>query len=196
MRVIAGEARSRALKAPKGTGTRPTSDKVKGAIFSMLESMIMSRVGAHEDLWQGYRILDLYAGSGALGIEALSRGAEWADFVDVDSAACRTVQANLAFTALEGRGRVHCMNVQRLLAPVSGSWLKGPYDVVFMDPPYKEPGIEEFLERLAESELFKPEGVLVVEHSRRVSLSADYGKIRLVKTRRHGDTNVSIYTKE
>ncbi len=123
-RVIAGAARGRRLQVPPGDGTRPTSDRAREALFGTLESLL----GA----WAGRRVLDLYAGSGAVGLEALSRGAEHALLVEADARAARTVAANVATLGLSGaevrRGRVE---------RVAAHGLPGPaYDVVFADPPY------------------------------------------------------------
>ena len=123
-RVIAGAARGRRLQVPPGDGTRPTSDRAREALFGTLESLL----GA----WAGRRVLDLYAGSGAVGLEALSRGAAHALLVEADARAARTLAANVATLGLAGaevrRGRVE---------RVAAHGLPGPaYDVVFADPPY------------------------------------------------------------
>jgi 16S rRNA (guanine966-N2)-methyltransferase len=123
-RVIAGAARGRRLQVPPGDGTRPTSDRAREALFGTLESLL----GA----WAGLRVLDLYAGSGAVGLEALSRGAAHALLVEADARAARTLAANVATLGLVGaevrRGRVE---------RVAAHGLPGPaYDVVFADPPY------------------------------------------------------------
>jgi 16S rRNA (guanine966-N2)-methyltransferase len=123
-RIISGSARGRRLTVPPGTGTRPTSDRAREALFSTVESMIRSFAGAH--------VLDLYAGSGAVGLEALSRGADHALLVESDPAAARTIRDNAEKTGLVG-AEVRAERVERLVAggaPVS------PYDVVFLDPPY------------------------------------------------------------
>ena len=123
-RVIAGAARGRRLQVPPGDGTRPTSDRAREALFGTLESLL----GA----WAGRRVLDLYAGSGAVGLEALSRGAAHALLVEADARAARTLAANVDTLGLAGaevrRGRVE---------RVAAHGLPGPaYDVVFADPPY------------------------------------------------------------
>jgi 16S rRNA (guanine966-N2)-methyltransferase len=123
-RVIAGAARGRRLQVPPGDGTRPTSDRAREALFGTLESLL----GA----WAGLRVLDLYAGSGAVGLEALSRGAAHALLVEADARAARTVAANVATLGLAGaevrRGRVERVAAHGLPEPA--------YDVVFADPPY------------------------------------------------------------
>ncbi len=109
MRVISGEARGHTLKAPKGMTTRPMSDKIKGAVFSMLTTVL-----ARLDRDWG-RVLDLYSGSGSIGIEALSRGASWADFVEINAGVCRVISDNLEHTKLTNRSRVNNRNVQAFL---------------------------------------------------------------------------------
>ena len=123
-RVIAGAARGRRLGVPPGQGTRPTSDRAREALFSTLESLITA--------WAGRRMLDLYAGSGAVGLEALSRGAAHAQLVEADGRAARTISDNVAALGLAG-AEVRHGRVERLVA----DGLPGQaYDVVFADPPY------------------------------------------------------------
>jgi 16S rRNA (guanine966-N2)-methyltransferase len=134
MRVIAGRAKGHRLAGPRSRGTRPTSDLVRGAVFSALEAM-----GA--DLT---RTLDLYAGSGALGIEALSRGGEWCDFVEKDGRACGSIRANLTRTGFERQAGVRSAPVERELGR-----LEGPYTLILADPPYASEAVR-VLERLGE----------------------------------------------
>jgi 16S rRNA (guanine966-N2)-methyltransferase len=182
LRVIAGEARGVPLVAPKGDRTRPTSDLLKGAIFSMLGD----RAG------EG-RVLDLFAGSGALGIEALSRGADWCDFVDASRAACQAIEANLAKTRLGERAAVHVLPVQRWLAQAGSASVAAPYDLILIDPPYALAEQDAILGRLASSPLVGERTLLILEHtSRRTPLPA-LGPLRISKSRRHGDSAVTIY---
>jgi 16S rRNA (guanine966-N2)-methyltransferase len=109
MRVIAGDAKGHALKAPKGMSTRPMADKVKGAVFSMLSNLL-----AQSDREWG-KVLDLYSGSGSIGIEALSRGADWADFVEINAGVSRIISENLEHTHLSEKGRVNNRTVQNFL---------------------------------------------------------------------------------
>lgn len=150
MRVIAGEAKGKPLKAPKAI--RPTTDLVKGAIFSMLEAL-----GGG---WE--RVLDLYSGSGALGIEALSRGAEWADFVEREPRNCSVIKDNLEKTGFKERSHVYCCSVKRAL-----EFLEGDYDLVLMDPPYAMPGLEGLVGEVALFPRLKKGSFLVVSHSSR-----------------------------
>lgn len=181
MRVIAGDAKGFRLKAPQSSGVRPTSDMIKGALFSMLEADDIS--------WT--RVLDLYAGSGALGIEALSRGAEAADFVEEDHRCCASIKENLERTGLAGRARVYCLPVKKALG-----LLKGPYSVVFLDPPYSDPSLKGVLTEVASSPLMESRAVLAVEHSFRQPLASGYGPYQLFKNRRHGDTVLDLYRRQ
>lgn len=184
MRVIAGEAKGLRLKSPPVRDLRPTSDLVRGAVFDMLASL-----GA--DL---SRVLDLYAGSGALGVEALSRGASWCDLVDRDRAACATIRQNLALAGFGERARVLCLPAERVSESVSGG--HEPYSLVLVDPPYEDESAVAVVERLAASPLVAPGSTLVFEHSWRRPAPEKFGPFKLVVRRRHGDTGVSIYRQE
>jgi 16S rRNA (guanine966-N2)-methyltransferase len=175
MRVIAGTYGGRTLKAPPGAATRPTSDRVREALFSIL--------GPRTD---GARVLDLFAGSGALGLEALSRGAANVTFVDEAAAAIRAVKANLA--ALGADAQTRRGDALRFLGSASAAGAQ--YDLVFLDPPYR------LAERLAQplSEalpaVLAPGAVAVAECDRRAPLALD---LPLHDERRYGDTLIRIY---
>jgi 16S rRNA (guanine966-N2)-methyltransferase len=182
MRVIAGIARGRRLKSPddRSGSTRPTSDLMRGAIFDSLAAL-----GA--DL---SAVLDVYAGSGALGIEALSRGAERCDFIERGRAACAVIRENLRLTGFEERGTVHCM-------PVAGSAarLRGPYTLVLADPPYNDEGAVRTLNLLLVGGLLADGAVVVLEQSARKEPPADLGGISLLRVSRHGDSAAAIYAR-
>lgn len=194
MRVIAGTARGVPLIAPRGGGnvqrraagdvTRPTTDKIKGAIFNALGDRGCSG-----------RVLDLFAGSGALGIEALSRGADFCDFVDASPAACRTIEANLAKTKLAAQASVHGLPVARFVARAMGhgTTTSQPYDLLLLDPPYALAGLEELLASLAASSLVHPGSAVLVEHDSRRLLPEALGPLRLSRRRDHGDSGFSLY---
>lgn len=151
MRVIAGKARSLKLMTPPGMDTRPTTDRTKETLFNILQPEI-----------RGARFLDLFSGSGAIGIEALSRGAAFAVFVEKDRAAAECIKKNLAFTKLGDNGQILRKDVGAALKSLE----KGaPFDLIFMDPPYGRGLERQVLEYLAHSSLLAEEGMVVVEAS-------------------------------
>lgn len=137
------------------------------------------------------RVLDLYAGTGALGIEALSRGEGVADFVESDRAAARLIEENLKITRFASRGKVHRMPAEEVARR-----LAGPYSLVLADPPYYDDAAPATVAGIAASQLVGPETVLVLEHHGRVAPPASLGALPLYRSRRHGDTVVSIYAQE
>jgi 16S rRNA (guanine966-N2)-methyltransferase len=178
MRVIAGKAKGHGLKFLKNSGIRPTSDLLRGAIFSMLESVATD--------WS--RVLDLYAGTGALGIEALSRGAGRADFVEKKQRFCALIKENLERTGFSTQATVYCISAGKAF-----SVLEGEYGILFMDPPYNDPSVADMTERVANSSLLGRESTLVVEHSKRTPLRDEYGNFHQIKTLHHGDSYVAVY---
>jgi 16S rRNA (guanine966-N2)-methyltransferase len=175
MRVIAGTHRGRTLKAPPGESTRPTSDRVREALFSILGDRVRDA-----------RVLDLFAGSGALGLEALSRGASAATFVDDDPKAIAAVKANLE--TLKAVAEVRRGDALRFLTGASRTGAQ--YDLVFLDPPYRL--AERFAPSLSEAlpAVLAPEAVAVAESDRRAPLALD---LQLEDERRYGDTLIRIY---
>jgi 16S rRNA (guanine966-N2)-methyltransferase len=181
MRVIAGTAKGHQLKGPERATTRPATDLVRGATFSMLE-------GLAED-WS--LVLDLYSGTGAMGIEALSRGAGWADFVDRQRRCCDIIKQNLEKTKLAERAHVYGIEVDKAI-----SILDKTYDIIIMDPPYRNTAIGETINKLAVSRLVGPATIVVVTHSSHLTLETKYPPLSLIKDRRHGDSCIAIYRKE
>ncbi len=149
MRVIAGEARRLPLKTVKGLDTRPTTDRIKETLFNILSPYLAD-----------CRFLDLFSGSGAIGIEALSRGASHCVFVDNKKAAAACIEENLAFTRLKERGRVIQRDVMTALRTLER---EEAFDLVFMDPPYDSDGEREVLSYLADSPLIQEETLMIVE---------------------------------
>ena len=181
VRVIAGDAKGTQLKGPERRTTRPATDLVRGAIFSILEGLASD--------WS--QVLDLYSGTGAMGIEALSRGAGWADFVDRQRICCDIIKQNLAKTKLAERARVYCMEVDKAI-----SLLDKEYDIVIMDPPYRNEIIGQTITKVATSKLVGPETIVVVTHSCHLTLQEKYPPLTLIKERRHGDSVIALYHKE
>ena len=181
MRVIAGTAKGLYLRFPKGAPTRPATELVRGAVFSMLENMPGG--------WD--KVLDLFSGSGAMGIEALSRGAGWVDFVDREPKCCAIIKENLESTKLANKAHVHCTNVSRAI-----SFLDKEYDIILMDPPYADTSIGSTIEHVADSRLVGPDTTVVVTHSPRLHLDSSYASLNLIKEHRHGDSCIAIYHRE
>lgn len=148
MRIISGKARGSKLFSPEGDDTRPTLDRVREAIFSMIQGYIPEA-----------RVLDLFAGSGAMGLEALSRGAEFSDFVDISPSACTVVKKNIEKTRLDSC-RVHTCSYKDFLGKCTES-----YDVIFLDPPYSAGYYAEALSAISARSLLSEGGIIVVECS-------------------------------
>jgi len=187
MRVISGTAKGRQLKGPPGLGTRPMTDRLKTSLFN-----ILAPYG-----FEAIRVLDLYAGTGSLGIEMLSRGAAWADFVEQNASVCRIIADNLRTTKLEDRARIHNMPVARYLAMKGGGQVDRAlqYDIIVLDPPYADPSIPGTLDSIALSPLLSEDSIVVIGHANRVKLADDYGggRIQRVRHRAMGDSAFSIY---
>jgi len=180
MRIIAGKAKGHQLKVAKGNITRPATDLVRGAIFSILETTTSD--------W--LQVLDLFAGSGALGIEALSRGAGWVDFVERVPRCCDIIRQNLEKTRLTAQAHIYCCSVAKAI-----SFLDKEYGIILMDPPYSDLSIGNVVAQLATSKLVGTNSVVVVTHSPHLTLDSTYAPLNLVKERRHGDSCIAIYQK-
>src|SRR5262245_57789097 len=194
MRVVAGSARGRPLRAPKRAPTRPTADRVKEALFSMIESLLawgrpQAEIGA-PDLWRGLRVADLYAGSGALGIEALSRGAAAATFLEASADAVGAIGQNLRLTGLAALGEVVVGDVRRTLAG-----LVGPIDLAILDPPYADESAIEVAGAIAAASWLAGDAILVFEHSRRLAAPDKLDTLVRQRDRRYGDTVLTIYAR-
>lgn len=174
-RIVGGLARGRRLRVPK-SGTRPTSDQVREALFNTVAGLVEL---------DGSRVLDLYAGSGAVGLEALSRGARAAVLVESDAEAARAISANAAGLGLTGATVVRT-SVERYLSATPTE----SFDVVFADPPYAlaEADLAAALDRLAAPDWVRNAGVVVVERSVRSPEPGWPGALESVKHRRYGDT--------
>lgn len=173
MRVIAGTARSLPLKTVRGSATRPTTDRIKETLFNMISARI-----------PGCRFLDLFSGSGAIGIEALSRGASCAVFVEKDANALSVIRQNLNFTHLTDRARVVAGDAVRTVVSMNG---EKPFDVIFMDPPYDNGLERKVLEALYESSAADENTLIIVEASDRTEFSyLEEAGYELVREKRYG----------
>lgn len=187
LRVIGGQARGRLLRLPPET-TRPTSQKVRAAAFSMVEAQLW-RLG--DTGWEGLRVLDLFAGSGAYGIEALSRGAAWADFVEQDPRVCRVIAENLRRAGCADRARVHAGDVLVYVRRHGSPAL--PYAIIFADPPYGYPRLAEMLVEVGGRGPAQGVGLVVVEARRTDVLPTTVGGLHLLRQRCHGDTAINLF---
>ena len=179
MRVITGKARGVTLKTPEGLQTRPTTDRVKEALFSIIQFDIPAA-----------SVLDLFGGTGQLGIEALSRGAKRAVFVDESDKACRLIQENLRRTRMEGEGTV-----------VRGDYLaylsrcREKFDIIFLDPPYAEVFLENALKWITEIDILQSGGIIVTERPLGKELPFEFEGYTRSKDYKYGNTLITLYRK-
>jgi len=177
MRVITGTARGRRLKELEGMETRPTTDRVKEGLFNILQFDI-----------EGRRILDLFAGTGQLGIECLSRGAASAVFVDRRSDAVKLIRENLKVTELADRARVVSGDSMEFLRGV-----REKFDIIFLDPPYGAGLLEDAISHIAEFDILAPHGIIVAEHPVEKGLPPLTAPYRLHRTYRYGKIALTVY---
>lgn len=180
MRVIAGNARGQRLKAPKGNGVRPTADRVKEALFNILR-----------DELAGAQILDLFAGTGSLAIEALSRGAAYALLVDLSATSVKLIRENLRRLGLHDKASVMKAPAQRAIRTQAAKMRQ--FDIIFLDPPYGQELAAQALTQIARDRLLVNNGVVIAEHSIRDPVQDGYGSLRRADQRRYGDTLLSFY---
>jgi 16S rRNA (guanine(966)-N(2))-methyltransferase RsmD len=184
MRIIAGKYKGRVLKSPAGVKTRPTSDRLRETLFNIIGPSIDSET----------RFVDLCAGTGAVGIEALSRGASHATFVDRSKRACELIEVNLDLLSVpEGETQVNCMTAETFAARDHES----PGDFVFFDPPYDSDYGPAFLEIAdPKSTLLAREGVLIVEHHAKTQIPDGVGELRRWRIVKQGESWLSFYDRQ
>ena len=193
MRVIAGTFRSRPLMAPPGMDTRPTADRLRETLFNVLTNGAVNRVA-------GAAFLDLYSGSGAVGIEALSRGASTVTFVEQGASALAILRKNLDNLGIRGAGvRVEKRSAGRFLRGAIEKGDGGPFGVVFLDPPYDL--ADEYaatLELLGGecTALLAPGALVIAEHRRKQALAESYGNLTRIRLLEQGDAGLSFYSTE
>ena len=180
MRVITGKARGVVLKTPEGMETRPTSDRVKEALFSIINFDIPNAV-----------VLDLFGGTGQLGIEALSRGAKSAVFVDAGDPACKLIKENLRRTKLEGQGKVVRSDYLQYLRTCHDK-----FDIIFLDPPYAEVFLENSLKKLSEIDILQSGGIIVCERPLGKELPWELPGYSRSKDYKYGNTLLTLYRKD
>ena len=179
MRVITGKARGVTLKTPDGMTTRPTTDRVKEALFSIIQFEI-----------PGANVLDLFGGTGQLGIEALSRGAKSCTFVDAGEPACRLIRENLKRTRLEAEGKVVRSDYLAFL-----NRCRETYDIIFLDPPYAEVFLETALKCIAEIDILQSGGIIVAERPLGKDLPWEFDGFQRSRDYKYGNTLLTVYRK-
>ncbi len=180
MRVVSGKARGVTLKTPDGLKTRPTTDRVKEALFSIIQFDLPAA-----------SVLDLFGGTGQLGIEALSRGAKKAVFVDHREDACRLIRENLRRTKLEAEGRIVCSDYQAFLRNC-----KEKFDIIFLDPPYAEVFLENSINLITEIDILQSSGIIVTERPAEKELLLDFPGYSRSKDYRYGNTILALFRKD
>jgi 16S rRNA (guanine(966)-N(2))-methyltransferase RsmD len=182
MRIIGGTLRSRRLDAPAGLATRPTSDRLRETLFNVLAPRI-----------EGARFLDLFAGSGAVGLEAHSRGAAHVDFVDRSAPALAVLRKNLARLAIASGVTVHAGSVEPILRRFRSD---APFDLIFLDPPYDAAvAYKATLDLLGGplTSLLAPEALVIAEHRKKEKLEDRYGSLERTRLLQQGDAALSFY---
>ena len=179
MRVITGKARGVQLKTPEGLLTRPTADKVKEALFSIINFEL-----------PGADVLDLFGGTGQLGIEALSRGADSAVFVDAREDACRLIRENLKRTKLESQAKVIRSDYMDYLKRC-----RGKFSIIILDPPYAEEFLENSLKRITEIDILQSNGIIITERPLGKELPWEFEGYSRSKDYKYGKTLLTIYRK-
>lgn len=178
MRIIAGEYKGRRLESPADYSVRPTTDKVKEALFSILA----------EQIW-GSKVLDLFSGTGNLGIEALSRGADLCVFSDHSRESIRLIKGNIAHCKAQEKARVAAGDFRKILANQTEQ-----FDIIFLDPPYGKGYLEPCFELIREYNLLAEDGVIVAEHRKEEELPEELYGFSRIKERKYGVIKLSIYS--
>jgi len=181
MRITGGLSRGRTLLGPKGSLVRPTSDRVREALFNILG----------QDL-SGYYILDLFSGTGSLGLEALSRGAAYAVFIDNLNASIALIKKNIERLGYGPLTRVLTRDLTRGI-PWEHEFLKGPFDLLFLDPPYALDIAPQLIERMPTAQRLAEGGRVVIETDKKTDLPLSLSRLSRVHVRAYGDTKITIY---
>jgi 16S rRNA (guanine966-N2)-methyltransferase len=181
LRVVSGNYKGRQLKAVPGMTTRPTTDKVKEAIFNM--------VGPY---FNGGVALDLFAGSGGLGIEAISRGMEQCIFVDREAKAIQTIHKNLEVCHASDASEVYRNDAERALRAIIKREIK--FDLIFLDPPYRQQKLKALIKLMSENNLLKQDGFIVAEHGSDIELPLEIDQFYQYKQEKYGMSSITIFT--
>ena len=182
MRIGSGRFRGRKLHAPKGQETRPTGARLKKSLFDVLGAEL-----------ENARVLDLFAGAGALGFEALSRGAAEVVFVEKSRRAADAIQKNIDELGVDERTELRVLSVRSVLAALAHQ--ERPFDLVFADPPYSSDELQKLLEALGESSLVTEDGRVIVEHHHKLELRERYGALALTRRLEAGESCFTLYAR-
>lgn len=183
MRIISGIAKGKSLSAPRGKGIRPTSDKVKEALFDILRERV-----------EGAIFLDLFAGTGGIGIESLSRGAEMAVFVEKNRAFLKILKGNLLSSSLISQADVYLTDAVEFIKKMNT--LKRRFDLIFVDPPYHTGDVKRIFLCLSSLDIINENGLIIFEHFHKVKLDKSIGNLILYREYIYGDSVLTIYRKE
>jgi len=182
MRIISGKAKGRKLKAPR-FGIRPLSDQAREALFNILGEKVA-------DCY----FLDLFAGTGAVGIEALSRGAKISIFVEINKKTVEVIRENLNSTGLYGSAEVYSVDALRAIKILGAK--KSKFDIIYLGPPYDSPVLEEAMRRLGEIDILNPAGIVIAEHRSKQVIAGSFGDLVSIRDSRYGDTVLTFYRRK
>ncbi|MFH1386928.1 MAG: 16S rRNA (guanine(966)-N(2))-methyltransferase RsmD [bacterium] len=181
MRIIAGKAKGKRLKTPgNDRGVRPLTDFARSALFNILAEKNVEA-----------RFLDIFAGTGAVGLEALSRGAKIAIFVELSRPAVKLIRENIELTGFHDRAEVFAVDAVRAIDILGGKGAQ--FDIIFLGAPYESPALEKAAKRLAELNVLAPKGVVIAEHRRQHKIDESFGKLKKFRDARYGETVLSFY---
>ena len=183
MRIIGGEYRGRKIKSPPFDTVRPTKDRVREAVFSIIAEKV-----------PGSSALDLFSGSGAYGLEALSRGAKECVFIEKDPKCADVLKENITLLRLGNSSEIMTMDVLESMKPLKDGDKK--FDIIFSDPPYNYNINKKLLIMIYQYDILKPSGALVVEHSPKEEIPRAEGDISIYKQKTYGDTSISVFLKQ
>ncbi len=184
MRVTGGRTKGRLLRSPKGLNIRPTTDKVREAVFSIIGQNLF-----------GFHVLDLFAGTGSLGIEALSRGAEFAVLIDLSPYSIQLIRENLTLCGYQDLGTVLKRDLNKGL-PLGHPMMQKGFDLVFMDPPYGKSLLSPMMRSVSRTGILSAKSIVVTELSKHETPPSDIGSLVLADTRTYGATKISFYSNE
>ncbi|MDX9887672.1 MAG: 16S rRNA (guanine(966)-N(2))-methyltransferase RsmD [Anaerovoracaceae bacterium] len=177
MRIITGKYRGRRLETPRDYSVRPTSDRVKEAIFSMISQDIDQSI-----------VLDLFAGTGSLGLEALSRGAKHCYFIDNERESIRLLKSNISYCKADNEATVFVGDFKYAMSKI-----KEAIDIAFLDPPYETKFLDEALEQVSRQGFMAPGGLVITEHGPKKIMPDSIGSLEKIKEKKYGQVHVTIY---